>query len=176
MSEERGLIVSFYPHSVYNAFKSKETGGAVYTDVDYVCINVPGDKSSEIRRKATEDDKKKFPNRWKSYLEDKEECVDGIDIKHWNFPSPAQFSTMRGHKIRTVEQMAAVADSNLIKFGNDARSLRDAAIKYISGSDSSSEIKDLKKEIENLKKQLKGNKDEPTKRVSKRSNRSGAVQ
>ena len=65
---DAALIVHFYTRPVQNNFASSKEGRAIFEDVIYVKINVPGLKEMEVDTPARTDHKARFPLQWQHYM------------------------------------------------------------------------------------------------------------
>lgn len=127
MTEERGTIVTFDLHPVHMKAQSEKEGHPIYEDRVYVKIVQPLNRNSEVHRPATEDDKRRWPIRWRQFQEGQEQIGTGTPLKEWALISPAQIMMLIGMGVKTVEQLADVSDVNLSNLGMGARDLRTKA-------------------------------------------------
>lgn len=110
------LLVRFYKTPMQNDAKSKEAGRPIFEEIDHIEIMQPGNKDSVVSRPATPMDKERFAEHWRKYqarIED--DHVEGTPLSEWPGVSRSQVEELRYLNIRTVEQLAAVSDSNAQK-------------------------------------------------------------
>lgn len=143
-SQEEGdhVIPSFYPRAVPNKRKSDEEGRAVYDEVDYVKILVPGDNKNMIDRRVKEEDKRRWPQRWKEYQEKRDPQLSGTPLKEWPYLTTSRVAELENINIFTVEQLASLSDDHLPKLGPGARDLVKRAGQFLQGDDST--VKELR--------------------------------
>jgi hypothetical protein len=108
------LLVRFYIHPLQNETRSKEEGRPIFEDREYIEIIQPGNKDSIIRRPASHLDYERFPQHYAKYKArtEGEETIEGTLLEHWPGVTRSQVEELRYLNIRTVEQLANVADSN----------------------------------------------------------------
>lgn len=112
-SADDTLLVKFFKHPKLNQTRSAEEGRPIYEDTDYIQIMQPGNKDSIIIRPAMEMDKQRFAEHFRRYeVRQDEEYVEGTLLDDWPGITRAQCEELKYLNIRTVEQLAAVSDSN----------------------------------------------------------------
>jgi len=131
------LAVRFFLKSKQNAAKSEAAGRPIYEDVEYIEIMQPGNKDSIIVRPATSIDKGRFPehySKWKARTSsDNEQQLVGTPLAEWAGVTRAQADELSFFNVKTVEQLANMADSNttnMMGLGN----LKEKARKYLESS------------------------------------------
>ncbi len=74
---------------------------------------------------------KRFPDAWAAYQGEEVEAIDGYPIADLPTVSPERASLLRSSGIATVEQMASVDESVLIRLGFGARDLQKLAKDFL---------------------------------------------
>ena len=110
------LYVEFFRKPVLQPGKSREAGRAVYEEVDYVRIHVPGDKSSVIERPVSQQDQFRFADRYAKWKAGQEEAVTGTPLSALPGMSPSKVEEYKFFKLVTVEQLAEANDNLGAKF------------------------------------------------------------
>lgn len=105
------LYVEFFRKPVMQPGKSREAGRAVYEEVDYVRIHVPGDKSSVVERPLSEQDVFRFQDRYNKWKAGQEEAVTGTPLSALPGMNPSKVEEYKFFKIITVEQLADANDN-----------------------------------------------------------------
>ncbi len=110
-----GLRVEFYMHPALDEKKSNEEGRPIYEELPYVMIMVPGDKSTVVRRPVRKgmhpkSDNNRFRNEYQAFLEKKEQPIQGTLLSEWPQITRAQVMELEYLNIRTVENLADMAD------------------------------------------------------------------
>lgn len=116
---DAALIVEFYVKPIQNIFKSSKEGRAIFEDVIYIRINVPGLKDMQVDRPANTQDQKRFPAQWQHYVNrtqgDSREI--GTPLSEWPQLTRSQAEEFRGLKFFTVESVANASDANINALG-----------------------------------------------------------
>jgi len=116
---DAALIVQFYINPVQNIFKSSKAGHAIFEDVIYIRINVPGVKDMQVDRPALSSDQKRFPVQWQHHVNrtqgDAREI--GTPLVEWPQLTRSQAEEFRGLKFFTVESVANASDANINALG-----------------------------------------------------------
>lgn len=110
-----GAIPRFYMRAVQNNFKSQELGRPVHEEVEFVEILVPGDRKTVHDARVTEEHKRRWPNAYKAFRENRESPVEGTALDDWAGVNRGQVEELRYSHVRTVEQLAALSDDQLAK-------------------------------------------------------------
>ena len=110
------LYVEFFRKPVLQPGKSRDAGRAVYEEVDYVRIHVPGDKSSVIERPVSQQDQFRFADRYAKWKAGQEEAVTGTPLSALPGMTPSKVEEYKFFKLVTVEQLAEANDNLGAKF------------------------------------------------------------
>ena len=110
------LYVEFFRKPVLQPGKSRDAGRAVYEEVDYVRIHVPGDKSSVIERPVSQQDQFRFADRYAKWKAGQEEAVTGTPLSALPGMSSSKVEEYKFFKLVTVEQLAEANDNLGAKF------------------------------------------------------------
>jgi hypothetical protein len=151
------LFVEFYRKPVLQPGKSRDEGRAVYEEVDYIRIYVPGDKSSVIERPVNVMDAERFADRYKKWQAGQEEAVIGTPLSALPGMSPAKVEEYKFFKIVTVEQLAEANDNLGQKFmsyhadKNRAKNFIEVAKNNAPVEQMRTELEKRDAEIENLR-------------------------
>lgn len=107
------LLVKFYIEPKQNKAKSSEEGRPIFDDTEYVSIAIPGNKTSVVIRPARSTDKERFPKHYAAFKErNQEEYISGTPLEAWTILSKSQVEELKFFNLRTIEQLAAMSDSN----------------------------------------------------------------
>lgn len=115
-SMDNKLYVEFYRKPVLQPGKSREAGRAVYEEVDYVRIHVPGDKSCVVERPVSQQDVFRFQERYNKWKAGQEEAVTGTPLSALPGMNPSKVEEYKFFKLVTVEQLAEANDNLGAKF------------------------------------------------------------
>jgi hypothetical protein len=97
--------------------KSQKEGRPIFEDKEFIEINAPGDKTSQIFRIATEADKRRFPRHYEAFKSHGNEGVIGTPLREWQLITRSQAEELACSKIGTVEQLAGINDANMQQVG-----------------------------------------------------------
>lgn len=94
-----------------------------YINVEYVDIITPGDPKAMPRRKVTEGVIAQYPDYYAHWKRGLTMAPEGTPLEMWPVMTPAMVHQLKANNIFTVEQLATVADNNLmhIPFGKTLR-------------------------------------------------------
>lgn len=109
-SADDRLMIKFelFPHP--NEMRSLEAGHPVYDDREYITIIVPGDKTSIIHRPVWAQDKNRFSRQYAQFKQGLEQTVVGLPLKLWGGMTLGQAKEFEYFNVKTVEQLAEMAD------------------------------------------------------------------
>lgn len=156
------LMVRFFKKAVLSELKTKEEGRPIYDDLDHILIVVPGDDKIRIETIVTPEHAERFMVEFKQFKENGEVAETGTPLEQWAALSPAQVAEFKHFQVRTVEQLAGMADSTAQKFPG-INNLRERAKHYLkTAADSAiverqdAELAKRDAEIAELRKMIEG--------------------
>ncbi|WP_186260016.1 chromosome partitioning protein ParA [Burkholderia gladioli] len=157
--DDSGLFVEFSLEPIHQEAESEKQGRPIYKDVAHIRIHFAGDRTKMIFRpvKMQDDqqgpsDPRRFPRQWAAFQEQRSQVQEGTPLEHWPPLSRSEVMSMKAMHIHTVEQLAAMADSNLSWLG--ARELREKAIAWLKNAEGGKEVVRLTAENEQLRTDL----------------------
>ncbi|MCW3678219.1 chromosome partitioning protein ParA [Burkholderia cenocepacia] len=157
--DDSGLFVEFSLEPIHQEAESEKQGRPIYKDVAHIRIHFAGDRTKMIFRpvKMQDDqqgpsDPRRFPRQWAAFQEQRSQVQEGTPLEHWPPLSRSEVLSMKAMHIHTVEQLAAMADSNLSWLG--ARELREKAIAWLKNAEDGKEVVRLTAENEQLRADL----------------------
>lgn len=151
------LYVEFYRKPVLQPGESRVAGRAVYKEVDYVRIHVPGDKASVIERPVSQQDEFRFADRYAKWKAGQEEAVTGTPLSALPGMTPSKVEEYKFFKLVTVEQLAEANDNlggKFMSFQADkqrAKAFMEVARNNAPIEKMNEELQKRDAEIENLK-------------------------
>lgn len=151
------LYVEFYRKPVLQPGKSREAGRAVYEEIDYVRIHVPGDKASVVERPVSQQDVFRFQERYAKWKAGQEEAVTGTPLSALPGMNPSKVEEYKFFKLVTVEQLADANDnlgSKFMSFQQDkqrAKAFMEVAKNNAPIEKMNEELQKRDAEIENLR-------------------------
>ena len=151
------LYVEFYRKPVLQPGESRAAGRAVFKEIDYIRIHVPGDKASVIERPVTQQDEFRFQDRYNKWKAGQEEAVTGTPLSALPGMTPSKVEEYKFFKLVTVEQLAEANDnlgSKFMSFQQDkqrAKAFMEVARNNAPIEKMNEELQKRDAEIENLK-------------------------
>lgn len=110
------VFVEFKFHPKHNPVASAAEGRAIYDEVEYVRIIVPGDRD-EVHRPVTNRDREMYAAQYAAFkAQTSQEAVSGTPLDKAPFITSAQVLELAAFNCRTVEQLAAMPDAVAQKF------------------------------------------------------------
>ena len=106
------LMVKFYIMSIRDPQATKREGRPMFKDVEICDIKVPGQKDG-VARPATPHDKNRFPAHYAAFKARVEMPEEGTPLAEWPLITRSLADQLTFMHIKTVEQLATVADSSL---------------------------------------------------------------
>ena len=144
--------VHFYYHPVLNPKLTAEKGQEIYEDKEYVLILSPGQRLSEVRRKASDKDKLQYAKQYQAFQAKRAQPIIGTPLGNLPGLMPARVKEMEYLNIRTIQQLLDVPDSALPKIGPDARQLQHQARAFLEKNDA--RVLTLEEQVRKLTEQL----------------------
>lgn len=129
--DDAKLFVVFRDKTIHNPAKSEAVGRPEYDVVTYVRIQQPGDNLSITDRPATEADKRRFANQFKTYQDGRGEEQPGTPIDLLFPAHPELVATMRHLKITTVQALANLDGHGMNTLGMGGQEFKQKAQKYL---------------------------------------------
>jgi hypothetical protein len=155
------LGVEFFVKAVENPRRSQEEGRAIYQDVEYVRITLPGDKNNEVvtpahsmhyvphmKRQMTYAER--FRASYEAFKEERTDFVHGTPLSAVTIVSASEREELAQQKIRTVEQLAGLQDRAIAKLGPGWREKVERAQAFLRASEGTAEVDELKARIAQL--------------------------
>lgn len=137
---EPGVHVEFMQYPMLHALNSQAAGRPVYVDKPHVRIKVAGQDKDDHFGPVNEQIKARFPQEWEAFQRGCELPVTGTPIEQWPQMTVTSVANLKTLNIRTVEDVATLADSALTKIGPGAVKLRADAQKYLSSAQLSADL------------------------------------
>jgi hypothetical protein len=123
------LHVHFYMKPRIDLKASSEQNRPIYKDVAFVTVMIPGDKNNIVTAEVWDLHRRRWPQHWAQFQAGVKDQVVGTPLKVAPFLTEAHIEELAYFKIRTIEQLANLSDTNMTFMG--AREMSDAAKKYL---------------------------------------------
>jgi hypothetical protein len=149
---------------------SEKAGSPVFRDVLYVEIRVPNQQDFQPRP-AQDADKQRFPISWRAFQEGTEAPIEGLPLQEWPQLTGAEAKPLMACGIKTVQQLAEVADSGIHRLGAGGMSLKVRAQKYLKSLDRMDDLEKRNQELEARLQDLESRPEKTAKKASKKNPR-----
>lgn len=103
----------FYLEPVQNGPKSTEAGRPVFDDIEFVEINVPGDRKNVVHRRVTEEVRRRWPREYAAFKAQGDIAKEGWPLDEWSGVTRSQVEELKFFKVFTVETLAELPDDAL---------------------------------------------------------------
>lgn len=147
MNYQDRAIGMFFLHPEINTVESRKVGRPVYDDVAFVKIIQPGEKDT-VERPAKPEDKHRFERAWRAFEAKQIHKVDGTTITALFPHNPGVVKTLDALSITTVEQLAALNDTQLQNIGLGAREWHAMASRFIGATEKGKGFHELQARID----------------------------
>ena len=123
------LHVRFFMKPRIDREASMKENRPIYKDVPHIEIAIPGDKNNIPLAEVWDQHIRRFPQHWAQFQAGLKEQVVGTPLKVAPFLTESHIEELHFFKIRTIEQLANLSDTNMT--WNGAREMQQAAKKYL---------------------------------------------
>lgn len=169
LQSARPPFVEFKQVAKHDPKKSEELGYRVTKNVDMAFVMQPGSRDQveigavawldSLKRKMLDGSPDAYPPEWvdgfrkkyEMWKEGMEAPLNGTSVREWPVLSPAEVENFIANRILTIEDVSAMTEEAMSRFGMGARGLRDKAREWLSAKDLAG---NALKENEELKKLL----------------------
>lgn len=110
------LAVSFYRKPVLQKGESAKAGRAIYKEIDYVKVMIPGDKLLSLDKPVNSITRRRFADKYAKWQAGAGSAVEGTPLTALPKMTPSKIAEYRYFNITTVEQLAGASDSVGQKF------------------------------------------------------------
>ena len=143
------LAVRFFRKAARDDVKSLEDGVMRFKDVEYIQIMVPGDRDNVISRPAGDGDKRRFAQQYEDWkrTDSTEQIVIGTPLEMWGRLSLSQIEEFRYIGVRSVEQLAELNDSAMLKMPG-ASELKRKAQTFVQAQHDEAPMRKMQAELE----------------------------
>ena len=136
---DSALAVRFYAREELQPFATEQQGRPIYKTVDFIHIEIPGDRNTIIDCHVRPDHVTRFPVQWARYQNSKtDDQIEGTLLKEWGLFTASQCEELKFFKFYTVEQIANATDTQLANIqpmvGMAPQSIRERAKAYMNRS------------------------------------------
>ena len=155
------MIARFYVRAVKNNFLSNKEGRPIFQDKIYCEYYPAGNTILRMDVPSTSVHEQRFAKQWAYFQATKKEDINGAGtpLSQWAILSPADVENLKGMKIHTIENIAAMSDQAMGVLGMGIAGMaphvfRARAQAYLGSAKDSALPQQQAAEIEEMKKQL----------------------
>lgn len=141
------LYVQFYLQPVQNVGKSETEGRPIFDDVEYIRIQVPGDKTTRVERPVRPEDTQAHRRAYADFKDGQDTGPSGTPLKEWPQVTRGQVEELAHFKVYTVEQLASLSDGNAQNIG-PIIALRQRARDFLETAKKKAPVVALRAELE----------------------------
>lgn len=145
------LLVRFFIDAWHDPVASKKENRPIYRDVEWIDIRIPGNRDNVVTRPARPGDRQRFPQHYAAFKQrigtEQQEVGTPLSAWPWHGMTRARVEELKYFNVRTVEQLAALADSSgqqIMGF----HAMKQAAGAYLEAQKSSAPIARLQVQLE----------------------------
>lgn len=142
---DSSMIVMFYLKPVLNPAKSDASGSPQYDDLVYVRIHPPGERLNIVDRRATDQDKKRFPIQWAQFKENAPQESSGTPIDMLYPSKPSIGASLKASGVHTVEQCAELSAHAIETIGMGCQTWVNEAQRYLQVANKGVKASELRK-------------------------------
>jgi hypothetical protein len=110
-AQNKGVYAKFFWHPVKDEQASAEAGRPIFVDKEYVQIVAAGNSTNIVTRKVTEMDIRRFKKYYDLFKQGDAEQLIGTPLTEVPWVTRAQVEEYAYRKIRTLEHLAELSDS-----------------------------------------------------------------
>ena len=154
------LFLQFFRKPKLMTGLSEQEGRAIYKEVDYIRVMVPGDKLSIVERPVDSIDERRFADKYAKWKAGAGNVIEGTPLASLPKMTPAKVEEYKFFNIHTVEQLAEAADAvgqKFFGFQEDKRAAK-AFIEFAKGNapieKMNAELKERDAKIEEMQAQI----------------------
>ena len=126
-AEDSKLFVQFFRKPMLQPGLSEQEGRAIYKEVDFIRIMVPGDKLSIVERPVDSIDSRRFADKYEKWKAGQGNAVEGTPLSSLPKMTPSKVEEYKFFGLHTVEQLADANDNlgqKFFGFHEDKRSAK----------------------------------------------------
>lgn len=153
--DDSAVMATFEDEFVKNEYRSETEGKPAYDHMICISLEYPGNNLNTYKYRFFPHDTghnnqwiHRFPRQWEAFKAQKEQIPDGTPIEMWPPLDKKRVFELKGIKIFTVEQLAALTDATGPNIGLDWRKMRDQANAFLKPEVSQVMISKLTREKE----------------------------
>lgn len=124
-----------------------EDGVPKFREEPWIEILTPGDNLTKVKRPVKESDKERWPRHWEAFLKKQEPPVDGFPLSEWPACTLTDRNALASLGVKSVEQLAELAENSLQRFPPNTLSLKQKARLWLANRTNDSALFKLQAEL-----------------------------
>lgn len=142
------LAIRFFRKAKQDSEETAKQGRPIFTEIDYIQIMVPGDRTSINVRPVGPLDMSRFARQYEHWQKtQQEEQLQGTPLEAWGIMSLGQIEEYRYFGVRTIDQMAALRDDVCQKIMGGL-ALKNKAVAFLEFTKSEAPLKKVQEELD----------------------------
>jgi hypothetical protein len=154
--DTKGLYAEFYIEPMKDEAASVLAGRPIFKDVELIKVGILGDRNTVDVMFSNDYHRQRWPRQYQFFKHNMEDTGAGTPLKEVPWVSRSQVEEFKFLKIRTVEDLANIADNVCTQVGGGMFALKKRAQAHIEEAAGGSGVAKLAAELEELKKQMAG--------------------
>lgn len=124
-------IPLFSLRPVENKSASNQAGRPIFREVEWVKIYIPGDKTTVVSKKVTDEHRERWPEQYQAFKRGQDQPIIGTPLEQWPIVTRAQVMEFKALQIHTVENLASLSDDAISRIGMGTRDLVERAKAFL---------------------------------------------
>ena len=147
------LLVKFFTKQRADAAASDAAGRPIFKDVIYIDIKIPGSNTGGACRPARPGDIARFPRHYAAFKQRMEMPESGTPLSEWPQVTRSLAEELAFYNVKTVEQLANMADVNVSNFMGLA-GFKQKAVEWLELVNDQKQADDLQRELSKRDKEI----------------------
>lgn len=147
-------IPLFSLRPVQNTKETNAQGRPIFRDVEWVKIYIPGDKTTVVSKKVTDEHRERWPEQYAAFKRGQEQPVIGTPLEQWPIMTRSQVFEFKALQIHTVENLANLADDAITRIGTGCRDLVERAKAFLIAAEAGARDSQLAAKLEAKQQQI----------------------
>lgn len=147
------LLVKFFIKQRPDPSRTLAEQRPIFKDVEYIDIKIPGSNTGGACRPARQDDVERFPRHYAAFKQRVAQPEEGTPLSEWPLITRSMAEELAFFNVKTVEQLAGMADVQASKFMG-INKFRQQATEWLEVAKEQAGSKELQTELEKRDKEI----------------------
>jgi hypothetical protein len=121
----------FFMDSIQDIVATERNGRPIFTDVERVEINFPGNPHTKPVFAITDEHRQKWPDEYAAFRAGQEVAVSGTPLEQWSVLKRSQVLELKALGFQTIEHLAGMNDHAMQRIPMFGRRLKELAEAYL---------------------------------------------